>query len=87
VPWIVDFHDDFDREFGDLPQRVQDKLFAATVLLERFGSNLGRPRVDTLNGSSHANMKELRVDVADGVWRFAFAFDPRRQAIVLCGGN
>lgn len=32
-------------------------------------------------------MKELRFDAADGVWRFAFAFDPNRQAIILCGGD
>jgi hypothetical protein len=43
--------------------------------------------VDTLAGSRHANMKELRFDAAGGVWRFAFAFDPRRKAIILCGGD
>ncbi len=32
-------------------------------------------------------MKELRFDAADGVWRCAFAFDPKRRAIVLCGGD
>jgi len=32
-------------------------------------------------------MKELRFDAADGAWRFAFAFDPHRQAIILCGGD
>jgi hypothetical protein len=48
---------------------------------------MGRPRVDTLTGSRHANMKELRFDAADGVWRFVFAFDPARKAIILCGGD
>jgi hypothetical protein len=43
--------------------------------------------VDTLNGSRHANIKELRFDAADGIWRFAFAFDPKRRAIILCGGD
>jgi len=43
--------------------------------------------VDTLNGSKHANMKELRFEAAGGVWRFPFAFDPNREAIVLCGGD
>jgi hypothetical protein len=43
--------------------------------------------VDTLKGSRHANMKELRFDAADGVWRFAFAFDPKRKGTVLCGGD
>ena len=40
-----------------------------------------------MKGSRHANMKELRFAAADGVWRVAFAFDPRRQAILLVGGN
>lgn len=44
-------------------------------------------RVDTLHGSRFANMKELRFDSADGVWRFAFAFDAARRAIILCGGD
>ncbi len=50
---------------------------------KKFGPQLGWPRVDTLNDSRHANMKELRFDAADGVWRVDFAFDPRRQAILL----
>jgi hypothetical protein len=56
-------------------------------VLEIFGPQLGRPRVDNLKGSRHANMKELRFDAADGIWRVAFAFDPRRQAIVLVAGD
>lgn len=43
--------------------------------------------MDTLKGSRHKNMKELRFDAADGVWRFAFAFDPERKGIVLCGSD
>ena len=62
-------------------------MLAHVVVLESFGPQLGRPRVDTLHGSRHANMKELRFDTADGVWRFAFAFDAARRAIVLCGGD
>jgi hypothetical protein len=56
-------------------------------LLERFGPLLGRPLVDTLKGSQYANMKELRFDAADGVWRLAFVFDPKRRAILLCCGD
>jgi hypothetical protein len=55
--------------------------------LEQFGPQLGRPRVDTLKGSRYGNMKELRFDAADGVWRVAFAFDPRRRAILLVAGD
>lgn len=85
--WTVQFHDAFDAEFDALPESVQDALLAHAGLLEQFGPGLGRPRVDTLKGSHHANMKELRFDAEDGVWRFAFAFDPNRQAIVLVGGD
>lgn len=74
-------------EYDELPEEVQDELLALIEVLERIGPQLGRPRVDTLNGSRHANMKELRFDAAGGVWRFAFAFDPNRQAIILCGGD
>jgi hypothetical protein len=70
-----------------LPETVQDELLAHIAVLETFGPQLGRPRVDTLNGSRHKNMKELRFAVNNGVWRFAFAFDPKRTAIVLCGGD
>ena len=48
---------------------------------------MGRPRVDTLNGSRHANMKELRFTAGGGVWRVAFAFDPEGKAILLVAGD
>jgi hypothetical protein len=83
----VDLHDDFVPEYHHLHMDVQDELLAHIKLLERFGPQLARPHVDTLKGSQHANMKELRLDAADGVWRFAFAFDPERKAIILCGGD
>ena len=85
--WTVEFHEDFEPEFDALPEDVQNKLFAHVSLLETFGSELGRPHVDTLNGSRHSNMKELRFKAADGVWRVAFAFDPRRNAILLVAGD
>ena len=86
-PWSVDLHAEFVPEFKAFPEAVQDELLAHIAVLETFGPQLGRPRVDTLNGSRHKNMKELRFDADNGVWRFAFAFDPKRTAIVLCGGD
>ena len=85
--WVVRIDEAFDPEFDELPAMVQDELLAQARLLEEFGPTLGRPRVDTLNGSRHANMKEIRFNAADGVWRVAFAFDPRRQAILLAAGD
>lgn len=81
------FFRDFDPEYNQLSSAVQDELLAQLLVIERFGPDAGRPRVDTLKGSKHANMKELRFDAADGVWRFAFAFDPKRRAAVLVGGD
>jgi hypothetical protein len=83
----VVFHPDFVPEFRALHMDVKEALGEAFDLLRDVGPALGRPRVDTLKHSKHANMKEIRVDAADGVWRVAFAFDPERRAIVLCGGD
>jgi hypothetical protein len=87
MTWDVEFHTDFIEEYEGLPEEVQDELLAMMKALEVFGPQMGRPRVDTLKGSRFANMKEFRFEAADGVWRFAFAFDPKRHAIIFCGGD
>lgn len=66
---------------------VREEIAALALLLQQFGPQLRRPYCDTLNGSKHTNMKELRFTLPDGEWRVAFAFDPRRQAILLVGGS
>lgn len=85
--WTVLFHGAFDSEFDELSEAVQEELLAQAKLLELFGPTLGRPRVDTLKGSRYANMKELRFDADNGVWRVAFAFDPKRRAVLLVAGD
>lgn len=87
MPWTVAFAGEFEPEFDELAQDVQDAILARVLLLEREGPSLGRPHADTLVGSRHANMKELRCNADGGVWRIAFAFDPDRQAILLVGGD
>ena len=87
MEWEVSLDPVFDPEFDKLSDKVQDELLAHAKLLEAFGPNPGRPRVDTLNGSRHANMKELRFGADNGVWRVAFAFDPKRRAILLIAGD
>jgi hypothetical protein len=87
MAWTVLFHDDFDTELAALDEGLQDELLAHAKLLAEFGPNLGRPTVDNLKGSRHANMKELRFAWIGKVWRVAFAFDPQRQAILLVGGD
>jgi hypothetical protein len=75
MPWEVRFDHAFEAEFDRLPEAVQDELLARVKVLEQFGPQLGRPHVDTLKDSKHANMKELRFNCEDGAWRVAFAFD------------
>lgn len=87
MSWEVLLHEAFEPEFDELAEAVQDELLAHARLLEEFGPTLGRPHADTLNGSSHDNMKELRFKADDGVWRVAFAFDPKRKAILLVAGD
>lgn len=85
--WKVNFDDDFKAEFDDFAEEVRLAILQMARVLQRMGPELGRPRVDTLNGSKHANMKELRCDADDGVWRVAFAFDPERKAVLLTAGD
>jgi hypothetical protein len=85
--WEVIVHDDFAQEFRGFSKAIQDALFALLIKLRQFGPQLGRPDVDTLKGSRYPNMKELRHKSSDGVWRVAFAFDPKRRAILPVGGS
>lgn len=87
MQWKAYFHDDFRVEFNDFSEGVQDALLMHVRTIQQCGPMLGRPLVDTLNGSKFANMKELRFKEKGSVWRFAFAFDPERAAIILVGGN
>ena len=87
MKWAVQFVDEFEPEFDELPEAVQDELLAKARLLETIGPDLGRPHVDTLNDSRYANMKELRFNANAGVWRVAFAFDPQRSAILLVAAD
>jgi len=85
--WSIGMCPEFTVEFGMLEMEVQDELLAQLQLLACCGPALGRPRVDTLKGSRHSNMKELRFSVGNGVWRIAFAFDPSRCAVLLVAGD
>ena len=87
MTWTVLLHDDFADELTALDEKLQDELLAHAKLLAEFGPNLGRPTVDTLKGTSYANMKEMRFSWMGAAWRVAFAFDPQRQVILLVGGD
>lgn len=87
MAWEVVIDPVLHGELGELPAAVQRALAARVKLLAQFGPTLGRPTVDTLKGSRHANMKELRFEADRGVWRVAFAFDSARRCVLLAAGN
>lgn len=87
MSWNAYFHPKFKAEFDQLSNVVQDELLASLTPLREYGPSLGRPEVDTLKGSTYPNMKELRFKAGGGVWRVAFAFDPKRAAILLVAGD
>lgn len=77
----------FDEWFTQLGGEAQAEIIAKVELLKLLGPRLARPHADTLKGSRHANMKELRADTSEHVMRIAFAFDPAREAILLVAGD
>ena len=85
MAWEVEYTDQFGQWYRELDERSRDRVIAAVEALEEQGPGLGRPFVDTVKGSRHANMKELRP--IGGSLRILFAFDPRRMAILLIGGD
>jgi hypothetical protein len=85
--WEVEFTDEFGRWWETLDADEQESLAASVELLRHYGPQLGRPHADTLHGSRHANMKELRTQHRGHPFRTLFAFDPRRSAILLIGGD
>ncbi len=87
MKWDIELYSQFIPEFERLPGSVKAEILIRLKLLEEYGPSLGRPNVDTLNGSRFKNMKELRFDADEGVWRVAFAFDTHRCAILLVAGD
>ena len=85
--WIVLYHDEFDAWLNEQDESLQDALLFSIELLQAEGPMLGRPYVDTVKGSKYPNLKELRVQHRGEPWRVLFAFDPKRRAIILLGGN
>ena len=83
--WQVEYTDQFEQWWDKLSMEEQAAIDVTVEVLQERGPGLGRPLVDTVKGSRHANMKELRP--RGGFIRILFAFDPRRMAILLVGGD
>ena len=85
--WLVTTEDEFDTWFDSLSEAAQESVLAAIQALKECGPMTGRPLVDTVKGSKFPNMKELIIQYKGAPLRVFFAFNPSRNAVMLCGGN
>ena len=85
--WDIEYTDEFGRWWGTLSEAEQESLAASVQLLEARGPNLGFPHSSGINGSRHSHMRELRTQHQGRPYRTLYAFDPRRCAILLLGGD
>lgn len=84
MSWEVETTTEFDTWFAGLDETIQDSILAAIAALEEVGPTLGRPLVDSVAGSRHSNLKELRVRKTI---RILFAFNRRQRPLLLIGGD
>jgi hypothetical protein len=87
VAYPVEFTDEFEEWWDGLNKAEQDSINRSVFLLEESGPNLQRPYADTIRGSKFANMRELRCQHQERPYRVLYAFDPRRTAMLLIGGD
>lgn len=85
--WEVEYTDEFGEWWNGLTESEQVSVRASVKLLGEFGLNLRFPHGSGINGSKHGNMRELRIQCMGRPYRVLFAFDPRRCAILLLGGD
>ena len=84
--WEVEVTDEFVDWWSTLTIEQQEAVTDRVDVLAERGPDLGRPIVDRIHASRHQSMKELRA-AKGGALRVLFSFDPRRQAILLFGGD
>ncbi len=87
MEWEVKYTDEFGQWWEDLTPEEQEEVNAKVEMLEEHGPTLPRPHSDVIVTSRHSNMKELRARIEDAQIRVLYAFDPKRTAILLIGGD
>ena len=87
MDWGVEVSDEFVGWYDSLDELEGENVDASVDMLVAYGPALGRPFVDTLKGSKYPNLKELRVQNRGRPYRILFAFDPRRSAYLILGGD
>lgn len=87
MSWDVEYTQEFERWWNDLSEAEQEDITAGVALLERLGPQLPFSHSSGLAGSRHPRMRELRVQSGGKPLRIIYAFDPRRVAVLLVGGD
>ena len=87
MAWEVEFTDEFGEWWNGLKETEQVKIDAAVRMLEEYGPDLPFPMSSGVNGSRHSHMRELRVQIHGKPYRVLYAFNPKRAAILLVGGD
>ena len=87
MPWDIEASDEFVVWYRSLDEDETESVNFSVDLLEQAGPALGRPHVDTIQGSIIRNLKELRVQHEGRPLRILFAFDPRRVGYLILGGD
>ncbi|MGC9994727.1 MAG: type II toxin-antitoxin system RelE/ParE family toxin [Terriglobia bacterium] len=87
MEWLVKYTDGFEGWWNFLSEAEQEDVNAKVILLQRYGPALRRPPSDVIASSRHSHMKELIIQHAGRPYRVLYAFDPRRTAILLLGGD
>ena len=87
MEWEVEYTNEFNDWWVALSEEEQQDVSAVVGVLEEKGPSLRRPHVGPIVTSRHANMKELIIQHSGRPYRVLFAFDPRRCAILLIGGD
>ncbi|MBO7082116.1 MAG: type II toxin-antitoxin system RelE/ParE family toxin [Neisseriaceae bacterium] len=83
----VEYTDEFNDWWNALSEDEQEDVYASVSMLEVWGTNLKFPHSTSITSSKHGNMRELRVQSSGKPLRVLYAFDPRRCAILLIGGD
>jgi len=87
MAWEVESTDEYDAWFLEQTENGQASIRMKVELLVEYGPNLPRPHADTLKGSKMGNLKELRTQTENHVFRVVFIFDEERKAVLLIGGD
>ncbi len=85
--WEVEYTDEFEAWWAGLTGDEQESVAAYVELLEKRGPQLPHPYSSGVLDSRHGHMRELRIQHAGRPYRVLYAFDPRRVAILLIGGD